>query len=99
MHNHKIAEGGTNSLGTKSCDPKIIGGEHDDELFASVAAYKVFGADTANQKGCGLAQDGVTSIVSVSIVELLEVIQIDHQQAKRQFGAPRRARFRVGAFP
>ena len=64
--------GGTASLG---------GGENDGELLAAVAADHIDLAQMADEDGGNGAQNIVADHVPEVVVDLLEVIQIDHQDA------------------
>ena len=62
-------------------------GEQDDEFLATKAADDIFGSNAFYKKGCGFAKDGVAGIVTVSVVEFLEVVEIEHEDAESGFGA------------
>src|SRR4051794_38015320 len=59
------------------------------------AAHKVLGTNASGQEGCGFAQHGVPGLVTVGIVEFLEVIQVEHQDAHGLFGANGAADFAI----
>jgi hypothetical protein len=76
-----------------------IGGRQDhDELFAAIAADEILGANAAHKECAGLAQDRIASFMAIGIVEILEVIQIEHEDAKTLFCADGAADFALKYF-
>ena len=53
-------------------------GEDDGELIAAVACRDIRFANAVNDMPCHVEEDGVTGAVSVLVVDLFEVIQVDH---------------------
>src|ERR1700690_4099201 len=71
------------------------GGQDHDELLASKAADNIFSANAPAQKRCRLAQHGVAGIVSVGVVEFLEVVEIKHEDSQGLLGAHGAADFAI----
>jgi hypothetical protein len=58
----------------------MLGVGHDDrELLAAVAARQVDGPDVGGQAHGELAQHLVADVVAEAVVDLLEVVDVDHQ--------------------
>src|SRR6202171_561159 len=57
--------------------------QHDVELLAAIPRHQVDLADVAPQRERHAAQHAVAEDVAVLIIDLLEEIEIDHQQRKR----------------
>ena len=56
--------------------------EEDRELVTAQARHEVLVTDDLVDAGTDLAQQGVASLVSEGIVDLLEVIEIDQQKGQ-----------------
>ena len=52
----------------------------DDELVATEAGHEVTTAQADRQAGRDLAQDLVADLVTVTVVDCLELVEIDEQQ-------------------
>jgi len=65
----------------------IRSGKQDDEFFPAIAAYHVFGADALHQCQPEFLQYFVSGAMPVGIVELLEMIQIEHNHTQRLLGS------------
>src|SRR4051812_5108677 len=57
-------------------------GQEDGEFFAAIAAYKIVLANVLTEQLGYLPQDFVSQKVSEFVIELLEMIDVDHQQRK-----------------
>src|SRR5690242_1541564 len=68
-------------------------GHHQDKLLAAVTADEVFAARRRQQVPAHCAQHGVAGGVTESVVEALEVIDVDHHHPERAAAAPRAALF------
>ena len=55
----------------------------DAEFFAAVAAEQIRGADGAAEDRGDVHQDLVADQVAVGVVDPLEVIEVEHQEAER----------------
>ena len=55
-------------------------GEGDDELFAAVAAHQVIGADRGPQGAGEQPQGPVAGVVSMGVVEHLEMVEVAHRE-------------------
>src|SRR5690349_21413608 len=58
-------------------------GEHDDEFLAAVARDPIGTADFLPNPGNHGLQYGIARLVPMSIVDLLEMIDVAHQERKR----------------
>src|SRR6185503_21224102 len=54
-------------------------GQNDGELFASVAASDIFGADIRLKDVGERLEHGISGGVAVRVIEALEVVGIEHQ--------------------
>ena len=59
-----------------------VAGEQHDKLIASPAADQVAGAGVQLQAGGELAEQLVACEVTVPVVDLLEAVQVEHQDAE-----------------
>ncbi len=75
------------ALGPLACDGARGVGQQQDKFFAPVAAGGVGAADVGAQHGAQLAQQRVAERVAVSVVEALEVVDVDHHHPQRALGA------------
>lgn len=65
-----------------ACQFGRIVGQNDGKLLSAVAHDDVAGARGALDHLGDLAQDEISDVVSTLVVDLLEVVDIDHQQRK-----------------
>src|SRR5579864_6976864 len=70
-------------------------GQDDDELFSAETAHNILRADAPAEEGRELAQDRVARIVAVGVVKLLEVVEIEHEDAERLLGPHGAADFSI----
>ena len=64
-------------------------GKHEDELLPPIPRHDIAAPGHLGQPSRGLAQHRVACGVTVGVVDLLEMIEIDHDQAERPLGAHR----------
>src|SRR6478735_9016143 len=88
---------GEDDVGDRGAD--LLGGDdgagdvgvrqHDGELLAAVAAGEVAVPQHGPQRGADVGQYLITDGVTEAVVDVLEVVQVEHQQARRGQGAGR----------
>ena len=61
-------------------------GKYNQELFSSVTTDEIVGADGEANSASGLLKNGVPAKMSVSIIDLFEVIEVNQENAS---GHPR----------
>jgi hypothetical protein len=81
------ADGGADALGTVLGLSAVAVGEEDEELLAAVASGDVVGAGGTGDAAADFAQDRVAGEVAVSIVDRLEVIDIEKKDAEAAVAA------------
>ena len=72
---------GTNTLTTGLGDFGVCEWKDYDEFLSPEAAHDVFGAHASLQKSGSFSQHRVTSLVPISVIEVLEMIEIEHDDA------------------
>ncbi len=55
-------------------------GHQQDEFFSSITAGHVFVAHTLAQQASKFFQDGVSCFVAVGVIEVFEVVEVQHDQ-------------------
>lgn len=63
------------------CLPALDVQKHDQELLAAEPDAEVRGADAVPDDVRGLLEHGVSRVVAVEIVDLLEIVEVAHDQA------------------
>ncbi len=58
--------------------------QHDDELVAAVARHQVAGPERRRQRARDFGEDAVAFLMALGVVDLLEVVDVDHRQHERQ---------------
>ena len=76
-----VGDGAAELFGHRGGAGSLGGGQNDGKLFAAVAAHHIDLAQLANEDRGNGAQNIVAQHVSEIVVDLLEVIEIDHQNA------------------
>ena len=67
-----------------------VAGRHDDcELLAAVAGRHIAGSERGRQRPADLAQHLVANLVSVRVVDVLEVVDVEQGEGHRLAGAER----------
>src|ERR1700680_2876495 len=80
MRHRQLSKPATNSFGASPGYVQACHGQDDDKLLPAKAANHIFRANTFQQEGSALTQDRVARIMTEGIVELFEVIQIEHEK-------------------
>ena len=84
-HDRRVADGEAEALGSPD---ELLGGagagQQDGELLAAPARQAVSGFEAGAQPVGEVDQDGVAHGVAVGVVDLLEVIGVEQQQAARR---------------
>jgi len=81
MHHNEIAQFRSNALGPGLGCTEIGGGQDHHELFSAIAADKILSTNASNQERTGFAENSIARVVTVSVIEPLEVVEIEHQEA------------------
>ena len=75
-------------------------GKDECELFAAEAARQIELANRAGEQRCDGAQDVVAALMTVPVIELLEVVDIDeHERDQPLMGRAKVAEHRASALP
>src|SRR3990167_336884 len=72
--------GSADALGDGPAEGRLACGQHHGELFPAIAGQGVHGAHTTVQCACDGLQHPVAGKVPISIVDLLEAVDVEHQQ-------------------
>ena len=85
MHNDQITQLRSNPSGASFSGTQVRGGQDNYEFFSAVPADEILDPNAPDQEQCGLTQDRVARFMAVRVVEILEMIQIEHQDAQTLF--------------
>ena len=71
------------ALGNECAVIHTRAGEHHEEFLAPIAADHILCAEIASDGGSDHLEDSISSVVAEGVIEVLEMVNIDHNRADR----------------
>src|SRR5437764_10802213 len=87
MQDRQLVQFGANAICPRLGSSGIGKGKNHHKLLSSKATHDIFRAHASLEKSRGFAQHSIASIVTVGVIEVLEMIQIEHHYPHRLLGA------------